>query len=99
MYGDEPKSSDEYLSLICDKMKISEHDQQVRNSSGEPTVRNRLRWSIHYLRHAKMMEKPTRGKYVITKRGDEIRKKHGLDVDNETLKSSKNFENFENLKD
>jgi len=98
MYGDEPKSSDEYLSLICDKMKISEHDQQVRNSSGEPTVRNRLRWSIHYLRHAKMMEKPTRGKYVITKRGDEIRKKHGLDVDNETLKKFEEFREFKGLK-
>ena len=45
-----------------------------------------------------MMEKPTRGKYVITKRGDEIRKKHGLDVDNETLKKFEEFREFKGLK-
>ena len=68
-HADEPKTSDEYLSIICEDMKISEEEQQVRNQSGEPTVRNRLRWGIHYLRHAKLMDKPSRGKYVITERG------------------------------
>ena len=45
-----------------------------------------------------MMEKPTRGKHVITKRGDEIRKKHGLDIDNETLKKFEEFREFKGLK-
>ena len=86
-YGNEEKTSDEYLELIMSDMDISEENQQIKNKSGEPTVRNRLRRSIHYLRHAGLMEKPSRGKYVITERGKDVRKKFGENINNKTLEN------------
>ena len=95
-YGNEEKTSDEYLELIMSDMDISEDNQQIKNKSGEPTVRNRLRWSIHYLRHAGLMEKPSRGKYVITERGKDVRKKFGENINNKTLENFEEFLNFKN---
>ena len=95
-YGNEEKTSDEYLELIMSDMDISEDNQQIKNKSGEPTVRNRLRWSIHYLRHAGLMEKPSRGKYLITERGKEVRKKFGENINNKTLENFEEFLNFKN---
>ena len=93
-FGDEARTSDEYLVLICEEMGISAEHQQVRNSSGEPTIRNRLRWAIHYLRHAKLLEKPSRGKFIITERGKKVRSQYELDITNETLKQFQEFQNF-----
>jgi restriction system protein len=75
-------------------MGVSDKEQSIRNSSGEPTVRNRLRWGIHYLKHAKLMDKPSRGRYVITERGRKIRKERGLDITNKTLMEFDEFREF-----
>ena len=93
-HADEDKSADEYLELIMKDMGVSDKEQSIRNSSGEPTVRNRLRWGIHYLRHAKLMDKPSRGRYVITERGRKIRKERGLDITNKTLMEFDEFREF-----
>jgi restriction system protein len=93
-HADEDKSADEYLELIMKDMGVSDKKQSIRNSSGEPTVRNRLRWGIHYLRHAKLMDKPSRGRYVITERGRKIRKERGLDITNKTLMEFDEFREF-----
>ena len=63
-FGDERRTADEYLELICEEMKIPEDAKSVRNDSGELTIRNRLRWAIHYLRRANLMDKPERAKYL-----------------------------------
>jgi restriction system protein len=93
-HADEDKSADEYLELIMKDMGVSDKEQSIRNSSGEPTVRNRLRWGIHYLKHAKLMDKPSRGRYVITERGRKIRKERGLDITNKTLMEFDEFREF-----
>ena len=94
MFADKPQTSDEYLTLICEEMNISNDAQKIRNPSGEPTVRNRLRWGIHYLRHAKLMDKPTRGKYVITERGMQVRKEFKKNITNKTLEKFKEYRVF-----
>ena len=93
-YADDEKTSDEYLELIMASMKISDEDQLQKNISGEPTVRNRLRWGIHYLRHAGLMQKPARGKYVITQRGIEVREEYGFEINNKTLEKFEEFLKF-----
>ena len=45
-FADKPQTADEYLVLICSEMGISDNDQEIRNPSGEPTVRNRLQWAF-----------------------------------------------------
>lgn len=69
-----------------------------KKSSGEPTVRNRLRWGIHYLRQAKLIDKPTRGKYVITERGKQVRKKFGKNITNKTLETFEEYRKFKNTR-
>ena len=92
-YGDEEKSTKEYLSLIIKDMNISEEDQLIQNQNGEPTYRNRFGWAMFYLLGAKLMERPSRGKYVITKRGKTVREK-GLDINNDSLKEFPEFREF-----
>ncbi|XAT61443.1 restriction endonuclease [Rhodobacteraceae bacterium Araon29] len=98
MFADKPQTSDEYLTLICEEMNISDDAQKVKNPSGEPTVRNRLRWGIHYLRHAKLMDKPARGKYVITERGKQIRGEFGKNITNKTLEKFEEYRAFKGAK-
>jgi len=93
-HADEVKSADEYLELIMKDMGVSDKEQSIKNSSGEPTVRNRLRWGIHYLTHAKLMDKPSRGRYVITERGRKIRKERGLDITTKTLMEFDEFKEY-----
>ena len=95
-HGNEEKTSEEYLDLIMSEMDISEEEQLIKNKTGEPTVRNRLRWAIHYLRHAGLMDKPSRGKYVVTERGKKVREEYGKDIDNKTLENFEEFLNFKN---
>ena len=93
-FGDKRRTADEYLELICEEMKIPEDAKSVRNDSGELTIRNRLRWAIHYLRRANLMDKPERAKYIINSRGKEIRKKYKFDITNKTLEQFEEYKKF-----
>ena len=66
------QTADEYLDLVGKQLKLSEDELAQRYPSGEGVVRNRVRWSIHYLRRANLLTKPARGLYVITERGNGI---------------------------
>ena len=55
---------------------LSEDELAQRYPSGEGIVRNRVRWSIHYLRRANLLTKPARGLYVITERGKDFLEKY-----------------------
>lgn len=97
MFADKPQTSDQYLALICKEMNIFEDAQKIRNGSGEPTIRNRLSWGIHYLRHAKLMDKPSRGQYVITERGKKLRNELGKKITNKTLEQFEEYRKFKGI--
>ena len=80
-HTDEPKTTDELLKIISLEMDISEEDLAVRQPSGEKKVRNRLGWAIWDLRsHYGLIETVSRGIYVITEKGKEVRQKHGMNI-------------------
>lgn len=97
-HADKAQTADQYLELIISDLDISEQDQKVKNASGEPTIRNRLRWGIHYLRHAKLLDKPDRGKFKITDRGKKVRKEKGLNITEATLMEFDEFKEFKRPK-
>ena len=97
--ADYAKSADEYLEILSVQMKISDEELKIKNSSGEPTARNRLRWGIHYLRHAGLIDKPVRGQFVITARGKQLRKDNGLNITNKTLYQYEEFRKFKDRKE
>lgn len=92
--GHTEKSADEYLALISKELNLSEDDLAERYPSGEAIIRNRVRWAIHYLRRAHLLEKPSRGLYVITDRGRDFLKLHPGPFDNNDLSQFPEFKEF-----
>jgi restriction system protein len=88
------KSADEYLDLIAQQLKLSEDELAQRYPSGEGIVRNRMRWSIHYLRRANLLTNPSRGLYIITERGKEFLIKYPNAFTNKELAQFPEFQEF-----
>ena len=89
-HGQTAKSADDYLALVAKDLNFSEDDLSERYPSGEAIIRNRVRWAIHYLRRAHLLDKPSRGQYVITERGKEFIKTHTGSFNNNDLKLDEN---------
>lgn len=89
-----PKSADEYLEVVAKALNLTEDDLELRYQSGEGIVRNRVRWAIHYLRRANLLTKPSRGRYVITERGESFLKKHPNGFTNNNLAQFEEFNDF-----
>lgn len=92
--ADKPKTADEYVDIVSKALSIGDEDLSLRYPSGEGIVRNRVRWAIHYLRRAQLLEKPSRGIYVITDRGVAFRKEHPAGFGNSDLTKFKEFNEF-----
>lgn len=92
--ADSAKNADEYLEIVAKELKLSEDDISQRHQSGEGIVRNRLRWAIHYLRRAQLINKESRGIFVITQRGKQFRTKHQEGFSNKDLSEFSEFNDF-----
>lgn len=97
--ADTPKTADEYLEVIAPQMNITELELAERYPSGEGIVRNRLRWSMHYLLRANLVSKAGRGIFVITDRGREFFKNHSTSITNKDLSQFEEFNSFRALKE
>jgi len=84
-HADSGKTGKEFTQLIIADLNVSINDQKQKNSSGELTIKNRIRWVIFNLRKAKLMEISSHGKSIITNAGQEIRKEKGLDISDSDL--------------
>jgi restriction system protein len=93
-HGQTAKSADDYLALVAKDLNFSEDDLSERYPSGEAIIRNRVRWAIHYLRRANLLDKPSRGQYVITERGKEFIKTHTGPFNNSDLAQFPEFQEF-----
>ena len=93
-FANKEQTADEYLALVSKELGLSEEELAERYPSGEAVVRNRLRWSIHYLRRAKLLSKPSRGLYVITDRGREFHIRYPGKFTNRELSQFPEFQEF-----
>ena len=57
-------------------MGLTEDQCAVRIPSGEPMWTNRLGWALSYLSHAGAVERPARGRYVMTQTGWTLLRHH-----------------------
>ncbi|WP_315133658.1 restriction endonuclease [uncultured Actinomyces sp.] len=57
-------------------MGLTEDQCAVRIPSGEPMWTNRLGWALSYLSHAGAVERPARGRYVMTQTGQALLRHH-----------------------
>ena len=93
-HADKPKALADLFETIVSEMKISEENLAVRLPSGEQKARNRMRWAIHFLMRAGLVEKPSRGIVATTQRGKNVREKYGSSIDNNVLAQSDEFSVF-----
>jgi len=60
-------------ALLAEEFALSEDDRQARLPSGQQTaLRNRVGWASFYLKNAGLLEKPKRGQFFITARGEQV---------------------------
>ena len=79
-HADVGRTGKEYTQLISLDLNIPISAKKKKNSSGEPTIQNRVRWAIFNLRKAKLMEISSHGKSIISDQGKKIRNEKGLKI-------------------
>ena len=93
-HTEESKVLTEIFETVSSEMKIPEEALAARLPSGEQKAKNRMRWAIHFLMRAGLVEKPSRGIVAITQRGKNVREKYGSNIDNNVLAQFDEFSVF-----
>ncbi len=60
------------FSKLCDKFTLSEEDKRIALRNGQSVMSNRVSWSLFYLNHAGLVERPQRGYYSISDIGRQL---------------------------
>lgn len=82
-------------SLLADEFALSDADRQARLPSGtQTTLRNRVGWASFYLKNAGLLDKPKRGQFFITARGEEVLAEKPARIDLEFLSKFPEFRAF-----
>jgi restriction system protein len=80
------------LVSLAKEFNLSEEDLRVRVPSGQqPLFKNRLAWSVSYLKNAGLVSSSRRGVYQITKTGKEVLKKNLPSINIAFLKNLPEF--------
>lgn len=87
------------LKILRDRvakiLNLTDNELQELLPSGKKTIfSNRIDWATTYLKNAKLIDKPTRGNIVITKRGLDIIDSNIEIIDNNYLLKFKEFEEY-----
>ena len=94
--GQAEKTADEYVASIAEDLNLTASDLAERYPSGEGVIRNRVRWAIHYLLRARLLEKPSRGHFVISESGKTFSSSHRGPFSNSDLNEIPEFQEFKN---
>ena len=88
-----------YIEEIASKMGLSEiQKQELLPKTNEAIYHNRASWSITYLFKARLLERPKRATYVISKTGLKFLSEHPSKVSVEDLRQFKSFNDFQAVK-
>lgn len=68
-------------------------EEYTRTSSGQPMIYGRVGWAHTYLKQAKLLDSPRRGRYKITPRGQEVLDS-GVDINSTYLMRFPEFRDF-----
>ena len=79
-------SARQFTEAMAKTFNATEEDMQERSSSGVRRFADRVQWSMHNLRLAGALDRPSRGKYQITDRGRSFLAAHDGPVTNNDLR-------------
>ena len=77
----------EIVDRAADLLQLSETDRAVLIPSGQEQWKNRGNWALSYLARAGAVERPSRGRYVITEVGRELLEAHPDGMTEKDLRS------------
>ena len=81
------RRSREIVDRAADLLQLSEIDRAVLIPSGQEQWKNRGNWALSYLARAGAVERPSRGRYVITEVGRELLEAHPGGMTEKDLRS------------
>lgn len=81
------RRSREILDRAADLLQLSEIDRAVLIPSGQEQWKNRGNWALSYLARAGAVERPSRGRYVITEVGRKLLEAHPDGMTEKDLRS------------
>src|SRR6516165_6877535 len=71
--GDEPKSHAQIRDIVAPALGVSDEDRQVMLPSGTQALfTNRVAWAITHMTQAGLLDRPERGRYLLTERGQKV---------------------------
>jgi restriction system protein len=84
--GDEPKSTAQVRDTVASALDVSDEDRQVMLPSGKQALfTNRVAWAITHMSQAGLLNRPQRGRYLLSERGQKVLQTHPERVDMSVL--------------
>lgn len=98
--GDEaPQALSQIRASVAEVLAVSDEDQQEMLPSGKQTTfSNRVAWALTHMSKALLTERPSRGQYRITARGQEALVKHPDRIDMPVLNQFEEYRAFRAIK-
>lgn len=85
----------EIRDLVAAHLGLSDEDLRELVPSGrKPLFHDRVSWAIGYMKQAGLLDRRSRGVYVITDRGAEVLRRHPNRIDNTVLEQFPEFREF-----
>jgi restriction system protein len=91
----QPKATGEIREAVARTVGLSQEDRETLVPSGQKLLYNdRVAWAISYLKQAGVLERPERGVYRISERGQTLLSRYPDRVDNAVLGQFEEFRAF-----
>ena len=85
----------EAVTTLADQMKISASDRDLMQPSGsQTTLYNRVAWAITHLSKSMLIEKPSRGRFKISARGQDLLKTNPVAINQKLLQQFPEYQAF-----
>jgi len=81
------RSAREVRTAVADLVGLSEDQRAELLNSGKPRFENRIGWALSFLTRAEALERPKRGRYVITGTGQRLLRENPDGLTEENLKA------------
>lgn len=93
--GDQPKSHAQIRDIVAPALNVSDEDRQVMLPSGKQALfTNRVAWAITHMAQAGLLDRPQRGRYLLSDRGKTVLKEHPDRVDMSVLAQFPEYQEF-----
>lgn len=97
--GDEPKSHAQIRDSVAPVLNVSDEDRKVMLPSGKQELfTNRVAWAITHMSQAGLLDRPQRGRYLLSERGKKVLSQYPERVDMAVLAQFPEYQEFRSRK-